>query len=280
MWGSATATMAILSDIGGTKSFIKEFFDIGADEQLLRQIYGVGVGGSAALVPAANHPWKRPPEGMSWYPTEEKCCEIFRSRFLKDYKLRTVTEYPQIKPDDSLYLYGSQVANLLTRALLGAPWQCEPILTVNTHEWSTELRWNLHSPSNAPLIERIQFGQFWQTLNHVIVDRRGQPFQPRAGVGWMEDDYMLMTVLPRFAKGQQRIFIFAGIHGPGTLAGGLLMANPPMAELRKMMKQTCGEPYFQALFKVAVQQNGQGEYIPVSMELVEAEALRVSFRQS
>lgn len=278
-YSSALLTISILSDIGGSKSFLKELFDLDADERLLQQVYGIGIGGSAALIPAANHPWKPPPDGMSWYPTEESCCEAFRKRFLKNFKLRTVKDYPQIKSDDSLYLFGSQVANLLTRDLLGEPWQQEPVYFVKTPEWSTQLRWNLHSPFHAPQIERMQFGQLWQTLNHEIADRRGQSFKPNAGTGWMEDDYLLMTVLPRFARGEQRIFIYSGVHAPGTLAAGLLMASPPTTELKRMLQQTNGEPYYQALFKVAVNQNSAGEHQPVSMELVEAETLKVNFRQ-
>jgi hypothetical protein len=93
----------------------------------------------------------------------------------------------------------------------------------------------------------------------------------------MEDDYLLITALPRYATGTQRVFIFGGSHGPGTRGATLLLGSPVAADLSKLLAQTRGEPYFQALFRVLVRTDEQGEFSPTRIELVEAEAIEVVF---
>lgn len=274
MLGLGTATIALIANIGGTRSLLKEFFDADADEQLLREIFGVGTSISAALVPAANHPWKRPPEGMNWYPIEEACCDAFRSRFLRNARLRTVTGFPQIRRDNTLYLFGSQVSNIIARYYLGHPIRQEPNLAIQTADWRASLRWNLHTPVDAPSAERIQYGELWTTKKHVIVDRNGEQIEACSISGVTQDDYLLLTVLPRFSTGPERVFIFGGIHGPGTRAAGLLFAVPPVTSLRRLLRDTRSEPYYQALFHVRVERIETGEYQPTGLELVGAEPLK------
>lgn len=274
---AGAGTVGFIADVGGIRSVLADVLDLDADERLLKQVCGIGTNSSAALIPAANHPWQAPPRGMPYYPIEKSCCDAFRSRFLPDVTLRTVTGYPQIRADDSLYLFGSQVSNLLSRSYLGEPWLDAPVFQVQNTEWQATLRWNLHALREAAPTHRIQFDTFWQSATNVIADRLGATHQARAGTGWMDDDYLLLTVLPRYARGTQRVFIFGGSHGPGTRGAAILFSSPVASDLTKLLAQTRGEPFFQALFHVRVVQDERGELWPARVELIEAEPVEVSF---
>lgn len=277
---SYTAAIAFLSNLKGTIDLAKEMFEFvtETDDLLLKSLFGINECSSSALVPAADHPWKPPPTNMSWYPTEEKCCDSFRKRFLQDFQIRTVQGFPNIRKEDSLYIFGSQIANLLTRDLLGNPWDDTPVHNIIRNQWRTSLHWNLFSPPKTPIVTRKQFEETWKTENHFFISTSGYEYKPKAGIGWMEDDYLLITSLPKFNKGKERILIFYGAHGPGTKATSLLLENPPLKELQKMEKYIKSEPWYQALFHVKVKKNNEGEYLPSSLELVGAKPLLVEFK--
>lgn len=252
---------------------------IETDEALLRSLFGLHTGHSAALIPAADHPWKRPPTGHRWYPQDAAGAAAYKERFFAALQLRTVAGLPNARREDNILLFGSQVSNRNTRLVLGNPWNPKAQLEATCEGWRAELMWNLHSPPDAAITERIQFGNLWHTAKHRIVTRdSGNVYEARAGIGWMADDYLLVTALPRYAQGDQRILVFSGIHAPGSQATSLLFAAPPIEELRRMRKLTSGEPFYQALFHVEVSQNESGEYEPRKLALVDARSINVVFR--
>jgi hypothetical protein len=229
-------------------------------------------------VPAADHPWKPPPEGMNWYPNELACSNAFQSRFVTDPLRQMVTSCPQCRPNDTLYAFGSQVSNLVSRAYLGPPWE-EPILEVKTNDWRARLRWNLYTPADAPAVERTQYeasGEgLWITRKHVIVDSFGRDLSASE-----DTDYLLMTVLPRYlARRPQRVFIFGGIHAPGTRATEILLRTPwEVVDLPRLFKdtQTFRVPYYyQALFQASVARNEVGEYKPKQLTYLDAVPLNI-----
>jgi len=273
----STGAVAFAASAAYLYEFTKKEFDFETDEDLLRQLFGIGAASSAALMPAGNHPWKEPPAGMPWYPFETASATAYRERFFRDASIRTVSGNPQVRPKDSIILFGSQVSNLNTRELMGNPWRDDPILSVQGEGWQADLRWNLHTPPSSPMTERVQFGEVWRTENHMFADRHGQPISPKAGIGWMEDDFLLVTVLPRYGSENQRIVVFSGIHAPGSQAAELLFRTPSSSDLRKLLKKVRREPFYQALFRVAVSRDASSQFVPTKLELVEGHCLEVRF---
>jgi hypothetical protein len=190
-----------------------------------------------------------------------------------------VQNYPEIRSDDSVVLFGSQVSNLKTRMMLGNPWQEEPILYARgeDNDWNSALWWNLHTPGSARRIKRRQYDTDWIAQNHIIVGSRGDIYKPKLEAGRLVDDYLLITVLPRFKSGYQRVIILGGVHGPGTLAASNVLSQPPMGEIEKLVKKTSKEPYYQALFHVEVAEGTSGELSPKTLSLVDARALQVAY---
>jgi hypothetical protein len=68
----------------------------------------------------------------------------------------------------------------------------------------------------------------------------------------LEEDYLLVTVLPRFADGPQRLVWFSGIHRPAQASLQSILTQPPMAELEKLRRKIGVSQYYQALFHVGV----------------------------
>jgi hypothetical protein len=275
---AAGTGVAFVAGVEGTLQFLKRIgvYDPDADQRLLQRLFGVGIGQTGALIPAANHPFK-PPDRAPWYPIEGDCCAAYRQRFLNDLRLTTVNGYPRIKPDDNIVVFGSQVSNLMTRGILGNPWRDKARLSINGQGWRTSLRWNLHSPSDAALIERKQFGSLWVSKNHSFVGSEGDVYRSSAPRGDLEDDYLLVTSLPRQNRGSQRSIIFAAGHGPGQKAASTILATPPIKELEKVEKQIGGEPYYQALFYIPLRKDDTGEFCPKDVQLVKASKLEVAF---
>jgi hypothetical protein len=253
-------------------------YDPDADHALLARLFGVGQGNSGALVPAANHPFRDPPGGALWYPTEGQNCTSYKGRFIPDYVLRETTKEPQIMPNDGIVLFGSQVSNLRTREYFGNWLRESPLLKVGTRNWQVTLHWNLYTPEPTPTMLRKQFGEEWITWSHRFggISKHEQFESVSRGLD-LQDDYLLVTVLPRGGAGPQRIVAFAGLHGPAQKATNILLSQPPIEVLRKIETKIGNEPYYQALFHVPLRKGDDGEFVPRSIELIEARKLTPNF---
>lgn len=254
-----------------------------ADElSKLSALLGAGTTKSVSLVAAANHPYKEPPPGWDYYPTEAECVVKYKARFWPTVSLNIVLDHPddysEIRHEDTLVLFGSQVANLKTRSILGSPFLDDPVDVVlgELNDWCTKLWWNLHTPDSAPETRRRQFGDEWITRNGTFVGFNIDSYTPRMEGERLTEDYLLTTVIPRYKMGPQRVVIFGAAHGPGSQAGGLLLNKPPMKELEKLVSKTGGAPYYQALWHVKIFRAPTGELLPVELTLVEAKPLRIS----
>jgi hypothetical protein len=253
--------------------------DPNADQKLLEKLLGIESVGSAALLPATDHPFKKPPEG-GYYPIELDNCAAYKQRFFDHARFRTVSEFPKVQPDDSVVLFGSQVSNLATRLLLGNPFgQERPQLDLVREDlgWKARLHWNLYTPTESEVIERQQFGGPWITHNHVIGDERGDQYRSRVRGKGLDDDYLLITALPRLATGKQKFIVFSGCHGPGQKAATSLLSGSFREELLATAKGVDGEPYYQALFNVYLTKDSEGEFVPRGVHLVAARPLDLQF---
>lgn len=249
----------------------------------LSRLLGAGQSKSASLVAAANHPFKDPPDGLPCYPTEAGCVVKFKQRFLPvDVYVSEILDQPEhyseIRYDDSVVLFGSQVANLKTRSILGNPFLEKPIHLVHgeLNDWETKLWWNLHTPESAPETKRTQFGGEWITKNGTFVGSGVDSFTPKMEGESLAEDYLLTTVLPRFKRGPQRLVIFGAAHGPGSRAAALLLDKPPMKQLEQLGNKTDNAPYFQAMWHVkSFKDTRTGELLPAELTLCEAKRLHV-----
>jgi hypothetical protein len=276
VWGVGT----LVSSLGAMEGILSGLQRLGlyepdADDKMLRRLFGLTGAQSGSLMPAANHPFKPPPSDMLGYPTEEACCEAYRQRFHADLTLREVRGCPELREDDAIVLFGSQVSNLNTRTLLGNPWRESPVLQIVQRGWRTSLHWNLITPADAPVVERKQFGGRWLTWSHRIVGDDGSRFESVYQQGLQIDDYLLVTSLPRYGSGPQRIVAMGGLHGAGQKASTVILRRPPMRELEKLDHKIGQEPYCQALFHVSVKQDQTGELVPGDISLVDAKVLHV-----
>jgi len=255
-------------------------FDRDSDENLLFNLFGPGRTQSVALIPAAHHKWKAPPKGMYWYPLDGACADAYRQRFSPEAVLRTVPGFPHVAPQDGIALFGSQMSNLYTLELLGDPFQEKPNLEVVKSGWMVDLWWNVHCPPGMSETERQQLGQRLSEPNQHVIGRDGTTFEPKVGMGWIADDYLLVTVLPKYSRGFQRVVVFAGCHGEGTLSAGEMLAQPPVPELQQLQRRIQGEPWYQALFHVSIRKTPSGDFLPNAVKLVDAKPLLVRFQDS
>jgi hypothetical protein len=127
------------------------------------------------------------------------------------------------------------------------------------------LRWNLCSDNDAPSKTRQQYGRNWQYKPHAILDFR-------SGAALSSDpqisDFLLVTAIPWNFEARDRIVIFGGLHGPGTLAAKKLLQGEARGELAKLQKEIGGRRCYQALFDVKCA-NGQ----PTQVSLLDVQVL-------
>jgi len=251
-----------------------------ADFLLLKRLFGGGASPSESLSPARNHPFRPLKANEPAYPIEAECCAAYIDAFYKQYSIRKVNGFPQIRPDDSVVIFGSQVSNFSTRAILGNPFSSSVTSYLEMkgirNRLRIPLRWNLYMPVDAPVEYRRQYGVDWKFRSYVLKDFRCKSsIFSRKKAGEVETDYLLITVLPRYEVGPQKLVIFGGIHGPGTHAAAKIFRQPPMSELCKLEKVLSKAPYYQALFEVSVIKNEKQELEPDKITFLEAEVLQI-----
>lgn len=271
-----------MSGAGGAMAATERLWphDPETDDQLVQALFGIHPASSAAVVPAADHPFVPLSRGETWYPATAVAGRAYVDRFLPSAELRTVRGFPNLRHEDSVIAFGSQSSNIVARGILGNPWESEPIVHVATSGWRADLHWNIHTPASANVMEYVQFGSVWRVSNHQVVAASGDVFAPRAGIEWIADDYLLITSLPRYKDGPQRVLVFGGAHGLATQASTLLLSQPPLDELRRLHRLIRGEPWYQALFRVVVSHPSASLFQPVSLHLVDARPLMVEFAQT
>jgi hypothetical protein len=279
---SGAAGIAFVAGMGTVVTLAERTweYDPQTDKRLLDTLFGLGRSPSAAIVPASDHPFVPLAAGEIWYPATAVAGRAYRDRFFPSVELRTVRGYPNIRQQDSVVVFGSQNSNSVGRRHLGNPWEAEPIFLATGEGWRATLSWNIHTPPAAALMEYMQFGTRWRVANHQVVASDGTIYRPKAGIEWMQDDYLLITALPRFRNGPQKLLLFGGAHGLATQATTVLLSQPPLRELRRLFALVRGEPFYQALFRVTVIKTQNGVFQPGPLELVDARPIDVEFSQA
>lgn len=234
-----------------------------------------------AAVPASAHPFHPLGKDETWYQIEFEAAQAYSARFTPPIaSVRTVSGFPHVRPADSLVLFGSQVSNVAARRILGKPWELPRLEAVGEkRDWKAGLHWNIYTPQDAPIRTIIEYGKLWKSKGHQVVARGGEVFQ--SSYDKMEhqlDDFLLVTRLPRYWRGlneKAMVIIFAGLHGGGTRASRSLLLDPPMDELRKMIRKIGYVPFYQALFYVECISDKVGEVQPKKIALIDAKALEI-----
>jgi hypothetical protein len=228
-------------------------------QELLQRLFGSGDAESTALLPATHHFINPLPKGLLCYPSEKNNCLAYKRRFWRESKTRMVTGKPNLRPDDTLILFGSQASNLNARYIFGTPVSDQPVLRIRADQvkqsglvggWEAHLRWNFCSPLKSSELALILSGVEWKTKDHLIVDAidssSGGIIRPTSAE---DEDYLLVTVLPRFARGRQRIVWFMGVHRTAQIAVDSLFLDPPLDELKKLAEaleeKTSASQYYQ-----------------------------------
>jgi hypothetical protein len=244
-----------------------------AIRQRLGRLVGAGETASVALMPARDHPFRPLPQEHVAYEIEGGCMTAYAERLWPGVRPRIVRGFPQTRPDDTLVLFGSQISNQRAREHFGNPFAQEPT-THATYGTSREprrvpLRWNLSSPPGTAQVIRQQYGGDWAGGEYRLLD-----FAERCDVVEQAGgrDYFLVTAIPRYAEGPQRVIMFAGLHGAGTRGATDWLAAPDPVDLAAIERKSSGSPYYQALFEVPVEQR-DGELVPAGVNLLDACAL-------
>lgn len=245
----------------------------------LNAILGAADATSAALIPARDHSFQPLPEHELGYPIEVDCLTAYTQCLWPAITLRPVRGYPQVRPDDTLVLFGSQLSNLAARRHLGNPFDQDvtryAVYGDPNRPLTVPLRWNITSPPGTPMSTRKQYGGAWTAQEHRLVDLlTGSDVVPGNQANGDTWDYFVVTAVPRFASGPQRVIIFGGVHGQGTHGIATWLRTSVLADLAVLATRTKHSPYFQALFEVKLRHD-QGEATPTAVTLVDAVPLDV-----
>jgi hypothetical protein len=244
------------------------------EEALLKNLFcPEGLAPWYALIPANDHPLHPLPEGQDFYPIESEAAASYQDRFSQGATVRKVNGNPWSRPDDNLVFFGSQVSNKHARRYLGKSTKQSPTFKIKNPygQWQAELHWNIHTPQNAPIRKIIQNSEPWNSRGHRIasvygnLDSYESIYNPQ-----QQDDYILITRLPRYKQGNQYIIVFAGLHGAGTRATSKIFEQPPSNVLEKIKQKTSGEPFYQAVLKVTVKPDKAGNLMPDDFIFVDA----------
>jgi len=224
--GIAAAAWKLLGGLGDLASISGySFRDVGVrrdqHQRNLELLFGIGATGGA-LIPAWDHPF-RPPPDHGWYPLDASCCDAYRAQVAGNVPVQVVRSHVEMREDDSIILFGSQVSNPEARILFGNPWSANPQFIATPgklgRDWQAKLRWNLHIPDSHRNHAIVQYGGRWVEPEKVIIEdskpRKEFPIVKKH-FGVRNDnqlrplelpgvDYLLITSLPRCKAGRQRI---------------------------------------------------------------------------
>jgi len=278
--GGIASVLMFTSDLEGFISLFEraiDQFDPDSDITLLSNYFYIGEGHDIALAPAADHPLEPLPERIKWYEIETNCCAAYTNRFWENLKPRKVNTYPEIRKDDNIIAFGSSVSNIISRKYLGNPFDEKPLLEIVQPDWKTNLHWNHFTP-DAEIKMISQYGKEWPSGNHTIVDSSGKIYKSNYTKNKIQlDDYLLVTCLPRYSYGKQRILIFGGQHGAATSATETIFKYPPQSILEEMDRLLERSPYYQALFHITVEYDESNNIKPKRIEWVKARPLDIYY---
>jgi hypothetical protein len=194
-----------------------------------------------------------------------------------------------VAPDDAPVLIASHLVNALAAEYFGDPHSVRPNHEARYHDehgrFYANLRWAIYTPEGAKPITKIEPFQGTPEPRaeptHFVSDIEDrdllQPqFVPQGEVFYQQSDYLLITALPRDARFDRRIISLAGAHKPGTLAAEQFLSDSSQALrlLKDIHIKVKGDPYYQALIALGVDNSNPGYPRPTELNLVDAVPLK------
>lgn len=250
-----------------------------SEKKILEKVFGIGRNSpSVAIIPACHHPFHPLTKEQAFYEFDLEVAQAYKEIFFFEVESRTVRGFPQIRQDDSLVLIGSQVSNIVTKKFLGNPWAEQPTLDAagECGDWRTKLHWNHYTPVKAPILEILRYGVSWKDQAYQLVAKKESRIVPVFSAT-PKEDYLLVTSLPRYSSGNQRVLIFSGLRGIGTRAAAKFLKEPSLTIVQDLLKRVKHETYFQALFQVPLVSSASGEVDSKQLEFIEARPLNIEF---
>jgi hypothetical protein len=249
----------------------------------MSELFGPRLGDSHSVivVPPFHHPdWGGKPHfSVSGEEVGTAYEQMFRGT---DADVRVTSKPLRPNPSDGLVVIGSRFDNIEASRRLGhadAPLEGKGRFVIKHHaSWQTQAEWVFHTPINVSRTA-VKLPSFTHSSrDHMIVSRNFKIYKSNyRSVGdnvEREDDYLLITVLPRFDTSRpQRVVLLEGLHRSGTRIAANLFNTPPITELDKLRRKVHG-PYYQAVFRSSVHLRG-AELFPDTPRLVDARTLEI-----
>jgi hypothetical protein len=175
---------------------------------------------------------------------------------------------------DSLVCSGSPATNKLVREYLPLANFKKQGANTNIID-STSLRYHfaIGEQKTIRVKSAMHSNKEIRKLNHAIFDKMNgsiwRPFKHYDSGGWLQNDFLLITKLPRNRQGGD-ILLLSGGHGAGTQAFELLFDPKafPLSELEKLI--SLKESYFQILLEASEIQHNQSGSVATKLKISEA----------
>jgi hypothetical protein len=241
------------------------------------------------LVPALKDPWGPPTRTFSG--SGNAVAGAYYLAFQSDNDKYIVKDAINVYPDDAPVLIASHLVSEPAARYFGSPHSLHPNHEIHYQDdrddrggFSANLRWAIYTPEGEKKLAKLEPFEGTPSVRkepvHFVsgLDKKfPQPaFRQQGEIYLQQNDYLLITALPRDSRFDRRIISLAGAHKPGTLAAEQLLNDPDLALeiLRKIHKEVKGDPYYQALIGLDVDNSSPGSPQPFNLSFVGAEALR------
>lgn len=192
-----------------------------------------------------------------------------------------------IEEDDAPVIIASHLVNKLAQSYFGDPISPIPILSPQFKDatgngFEAQLRWTIYTPADTEPVVKLELFEgrplVRNTVRHALADRdtpatlRTPQYYRQGEIDFQQDDYLLVTVLPRDARFDRRIVSLAGVSKTGTLAARLLFDDHLVARkiLKEIDNQLHASDYYQALIHVKVDHSIRGYPQPIEPTLIDA----------
>jgi hypothetical protein len=193
----------------------------------------------------------------------------------------------EVHPDATPVLIASHLVNQHAASYFGDPLSVHPLHALGYQDpwggFKAHLRWTIYTPEDAKEVGRRELFEGSPTIRiepaHRLSDLdnpkiRQPKFVHQGDLDYQEDDYLLITVLPRDSRFDRRVVSLAGLNKAGTLAAQRLLNDRDLALqiLRQIHARVEGVPYYQALIALKVDY-ADGLPRPADLKLLDAEEI-------
>jgi hypothetical protein len=275
-------------DEGKQKMLIEAARNEELRELLVCYLYPVNPGSnlqvSVPLVPAMQDPWG--PKHRRFSGSGNDVARAYTLAF-HPWNDKRIVQDIEVHPDATPVLIASHLVNQHAASYFGDPLSVHPLHALGYQDpwggFKAHLRWTIYTPEDAKEVSRRELFEGSPTIRiepaHRLSDLdnpkiRQPKFVHQGDLDYQEDDYLLITVLPRDSRFDRRVVSLAGLNKAGTLAAQRLLNDRDLALqiLRQIHARVEGVPYYQALIALKVDY-ADGLPRPADLKLLDAEEI-------